>query len=270
MGCPEYEILIAKYLDDALSEDEQASLMLHLAACVDCRVTVNHYRRLDQRLQTLSSPIAPVKVRRELFHRAEKGYLWETRGFWRRTSVRIASGFIAAVVVVALMLLPLLVSTWMVNGAPKFIAGAFPLQTIAQQRQVVSQSARIWVALDQPITGSSTQGVIWKDTEAEARPCFVMSNMENEPAGTLIKLHAINNTKEKSSESNASIALSRMADWPDYTSRNKWRVIRIMAPDGMEIVRIVRVSFPTTENASEDIDRQASYDPIRQMTFLSK
>jgi anti-sigma factor RsiW len=36
MGCPEYDVLIAKYLDDALSEDEQSLLKLHLATCADC------------------------------------------------------------------------------------------------------------------------------------------------------------------------------------------------------------------------------------------
>lgn len=58
MNCNEVQTLISAMLDDELSEEERASVQVHIAACPDCKRMYDAFAALSDSLQDLEAPPA--------------------------------------------------------------------------------------------------------------------------------------------------------------------------------------------------------------------
>lgn len=106
MNCPIDEILSAS-LDGELEAGEEEALRGHLGACASCRSKAERLRALDEALRSLplaAEGAAPGLTGTLRGLGASPGGAGWRAGAWR-TAVRAATGAVAAVVVVALMVM---------------------------------------------------------------------------------------------------------------------------------------------------------------------
>ena len=73
MRCSDIEELLSAYADDELPFTQKDFVEEHLAACADCRATLEDYRLIRRQLTSLRETPAPAKQRQPGFFNEEPG-----------------------------------------------------------------------------------------------------------------------------------------------------------------------------------------------------
>jgi hypothetical protein len=244
VDCPSYSLLISRYLDDALSEEEQADLLLHLSQCPACRWTLARYRRLDTAVREAPPARPRVSFRRTLFRKGE-GRIWafpSLGSIWRPALAAVP--LIVAALVAAITLLPATDNRQTdVDSAPRRPPGN---AAVYRDLQLAAMSPTHGANVDgsivpvaaladylPPATSIEQVAARWEAVIPE--PTYVQIIFVV-PSGARIRF------ERSQLEPQSTIDVELLPDKAVIIHGQVWRYARRLNPDGAELVRLLRGS----------------------------